>query len=104
MKSLQRLLATASLVLLLTCGLLQAQPLNDPKPYKVLTSGRQLIIKSTKAIQHVMLWTTTGDRVVEQRGVNNTSFTIDVPVNKKAFFLMVGLANGKVYTEKIGMP
>jgi hypothetical protein len=50
-----------------------------------------------------MLWTTTGDRVVEQRAINTTLFTIDIPINRKTFFLMVGMANGKVYSEKIGV-
>ncbi len=82
----------------------EAQPVKkEAKPYKVLTSGRQLTIKSSKAISHVMLWTTGGDRVVEQKDINNTSITIDIPISRKAFFLMVGLANGKVYTEKIGV-
>jgi hypothetical protein len=90
-------------VLLLTNARAQTGTVKEPKPYKVLTSGRQLIIKSTKAIQHVMIWTTTGDRVVEQKGINNTSITIDIPINRKTFFLMVGMANGKIYSEKIGV-
>lgn len=76
---------------------------SETKPYKVLTNGRQLTIKSNTVINHVMLWTTGGDRVVEQRGINDNTFSITIPVSHKAFFLMVGLANGKVYTEKIGM-
>lgn len=101
-KSLQRLIA------IVVCSLLfitaEGQSDNkESKPYKVATTGRQLVIKSSKTIQHVMVWTTGGDRVVEQRGINNTSFTIDIPLNRKTFFLMVGMANGKVYTEKIGV-
>lgn len=102
MQSAYRLLAvvTLSVTLLSTA----AQPLKkEPKPYKVLTSGRQLTIKSNKNIQHVMLWTTGGDRVIEQKDINNNSFTIDIPISRKAFFLMIGLTNGKIYTEKIGV-
>lgn len=102
MKSFQRLIATAICLMLLFVGQAQFSQ-KENKPYKVATAGRQLIIKSTKTIQHVMVWTTTGDRVVEQRGINNTSFTIDIPLNRKTFFLMIGMANGKVYTEKIGV-
>ncbi|MBS1761057.1 MAG: hypothetical protein JST23_13135 [Bacteroidetes bacterium] len=78
--------------------------LKEAKPYKVLTSGKQLTIKSEKMIQHVMLWTTNGDRVVEQKDINEKSIVVNVPINRKTFFLMVGLENGKVYTEQIGLP
>lgn len=75
----------------------------ENKPYKVLTSGKQITIKSTKNINHVMLWTTGGNRVVEQKEINNSSFTFTIPVNQKTFYLMIGLVGGKVYTEKIGI-
>ncbi|HUR67157.1 MAG TPA: hypothetical protein VMZ03_12480 [Chitinophagaceae bacterium] len=105
----RRLSAVLSLSLVFFIS--QAQPVTDPtdaikkenKPYKVLTSGKQITIKSSREIKHVMLWTTGGDRVVEQKDVNNTTISIDIPISRKAFFLMIGLANGKVYTEKIGI-
>ena len=86
----------------------QGQPVQTPaqketKPYKVLTAGKQLTIKSSKDIKHVMLWTTGGNRVIEQREINNSSFVINIPVSQKTFFLMVGLSDGKIYTEKIGL-
>ncbi|MGQ0737514.1 MAG: hypothetical protein ACT4OJ_00485 [Bacteroidota bacterium] len=101
-KSVYRLLAVAALSVLIMTGQAQTAA-KETRPYKVLTSGRQLTIKSIKTIQHIMLWTTGGDRVVEQKDINNNSFTTDIPISRKAFFLMVGLANGKVYTEKIGI-
>jgi hypothetical protein len=102
MKSVSRLLAV--IVLSISCFSLQAQPFNkETKPYKVITSGRQLTIKSSRAINNVMVWTTDGNRVVEQKNINNNSFTIDIPVYRKAFYLMIGLTNGKIYTEKIGV-
>jgi hypothetical protein len=73
------------------------------KPYKVSTSGKQVTIKSTKNIEHVMLWTSSGHRVIEQKEINAGSYTFTIPVNEKVFFLMVGLVNGKIYTEKIGV-
>ncbi len=86
----------------------QAQPeisslAKESKPYKLLTTGKQITIKSSKQIKHVMLWTTGGNRVVEQREINNSSFVINIPVSQKTFFLMVGLSDGKIYTEKIGI-
>ena len=50
-----------------------------------------------------MLWTTGGNRVVEQKEINKSSYSFTIPVNQKAFYLMIGLVGGKVYTEKIGV-
>jgi hypothetical protein len=107
MNTFRRLLAAVSLFLLFIVS--QAQPGNnetttkEARPYKILTSGRQITIKSIRNIQHVMLWTTSGYRVVEQKEINNNSIVINIPVSHKTFFLMIGLNNGKIYTEKIGI-
>lgn len=107
MKSTQRLLAIVFLSLLFISS--QAQPLsNQPvkkesRPYKILTSGKQITIKSTKNIQNIMLWTTDGHRVVEQREINTNSYSFTIPINEKIYFLMVGMDGGKIYTEKIGL-
>jgi hypothetical protein len=87
----------------------KAQPAADQPvkketlPYQVITSGKQIIIKSNRNILHVMLWTTNGHRVVEQRDINAASYTFTIPVGEKIFFLMLGLVGGKIYTEKIGL-
>lgn len=108
MKSFFRLFAFSLLLLVCTSsrgqGTGSGKPEPASKPYKVQTSGRQITIKSSKPVYHVMIWTTDGNRVVEQKEINSNSFTATVPVSRKAFFLMVGLNNGKVYTEKIGIP
>jgi hypothetical protein len=107
MNAIRRLMAVASLSLIVTVS--QAQAVNEPfakkevKPYKILTSGKQITIRSTRDIKNVMLWTTSGYRVVEQKEINNSSFVLNIPVNQKTFFLMIGLNNGKIYTEKIGV-
>lgn len=101
-QSIRRLFAVVTMSLLLFVS--QAQPdRKETKPYKVLTSGKQITIKSTKDINHVMLWTTGGNRVVEQKDINKASYTINIPVNQKTFFLMIGFVGGKIYTEKIGL-
>ncbi len=106
-ESFRRLIAVVSLSFLFSAS--QAQPINEltvkkeTKPYKVLTAGKQITIKSSKGIEHVMLWTISGNRVVEQRGINNSYYTFTIPVNQKAFYLMIGLNGGKIYTEKIGL-
>ncbi len=75
----------------------------ESRPYKVLTDGKRVTIKSTKEIKHIMLWTSRGNRVIEQKEINASSFTFQVPVTDKYFFLMIGLEGGNIYTEKIGV-
>lgn len=102
MKSVCRLLAVVTLSVSFLA--LQAQPLKkESKPYKVLTSGRQLTIKSSKTILNIMVWTTDGHRVVEQKGINDNIVKVDIPVFRNAFFLMIELPGGKVYTERVGI-
>ena len=93
----------AVIILSLSFLALSAQSKKESKPYKVLNSCKQITIKSNRSIQHVMLWTSSGHRVVEQREINAASFAFTIPVNEKIFFLMVGLEGGKIYTEKIGI-
>jgi len=87
----------------------QSQPVaetpenKEAKPYKVYTEGKQITIKSLKNINQVMLWTSSGNRVVEQKNINNSYYTFTIPVTHNAFYLMISLAGGKVYTEKIGV-
>lgn len=73
------------------------------KPYKILTSGKQITIKSSRDIKNVMVWTASGHRVVEQRDINASSFTFTVNINEKFFFLMVQYEGKKPFTEKIGV-
>lgn len=107
LSSLRRLFAIA--VLSVSVYSSQAQPgvtqtiKKESRPYKVLTSGKEITIKSSKKIQHVMVWTTNGYRVVEQKEINAASFTFTIPINEKIFFLMVGLDGDRIYTEKIGL-
>jgi hypothetical protein len=91
----------AAALLSVTFLSVQAQPAaKEIKPYKITGSGRQLFIKSNKTIQHIMVWTTDGNRVVEQKNINHNNITIDIPISRRTFFLMIGLADGKIYTEK----
>ena len=40
---------------------------------------------------------------IEQKEINNSNFVVNIPVNQRSFFLMIGLSDGKIYTEKIGL-
>ena len=85
-----------------------AQPINSnkeeaPKPYKILTSGKQVTIRCTRDIKNLMVWTAGGNRIVEQKDVNTSTYTFRVNNNEKLLFVMLKLEDGKVYSEKIGI-
>jgi hypothetical protein len=75
----------------------------ENKPYKILTSGKQITVKSTKNIKAIMVWTASGHRVVEVKEVNASSFSFTISINEKIFFVMIQLDGMKPFTEKIGV-
>jgi hypothetical protein len=75
----------------------------NASPFKVLTSGKQITIKSSKNIKTIMVWTASGHRIVEQKELNASSYNFRITVNEKIFFLMLQLVDGKIYSEKIGI-
>ena len=101
---------TLCLALLTICLHLQAQPDHSDhepkapaKPYRILTSGKQITIKSTRDIKSVMAWTSGGQRIVEQKDIHTSTFSFRVTVQQKFVFVMVQMTDGKVYSEKIGV-
>lgn len=102
----RRFMAIVTSILISVCTI--AQPVDEPakkpvKPYQVLTSGKQVTIKSTKNIKNIMVWTATGHRVVEQRDLNANSYSFTVKVNERIFYLMIQYEGLKPFTEKIGI-
>jgi len=87
--------------------ILPAQSVNEAKPsrpYRLFTTGKQFTIKSPKEIRQLLVWTASGHRIIEQRELNESIYTFRVDVKEKYFFMMVQLSDGKVFTEKIGIP
>ncbi|MET0393660.1 MAG: hypothetical protein ABW019_10995 [Chitinophagaceae bacterium] len=93
------------LAALFTLAIAYAQPAVKPenKPYRVVASGKEVTIKSTKDIRAVMVWTAGGHRILEQKDINATSFTFSIGISGKVFFLLVELKGNERYTEKIGL-
>ena len=99
----------------LTCSsiVLPAQPVNTSttvkenekgnKPYRILTSGKLVTIKSSKTIKNLMVWSSGGNRILEEKNINASNYSFRITVNEKVFFVMVQLTNGKTYSEKIGV-
>lgn len=73
------------------------------KPYKILTSGKRITIQSKLNISSVIVWTAGGHRVVEQNDINATSYTFNITVREKLFFVRIDLGDGKMYSQKIGV-
>ena len=98
---------SATFLLALYLQVANAQPdasKKESKPYKILTSGKQVTVKSTKNIRNLMVWTASGHRIIEQKDINSNSYTFNVGnAKEKAFFVMIQYESGKPFTEKIGV-
>ena len=99
----------AFIAFLFITSIASGQPFDDTtpktaKPYRILTSGRQVTVKSNRAIKHIMVWTASGHRIVEQRDINLTNYTFNLSgARERYFFVMLQYEDGKPYTEKIGL-
>ena len=79
------------------------EPKTESKPFRILTSGNRIAIQSNQDINRILVWTTTGHRLVEQTNIASSSYSFTIPNTEKYFFVMIQLKNGKYYTEKIGV-
>lgn len=75
----------------------------EQKPYRILTAGKKITIKSTQDIESIMVWTASGHRIMEQKEINLSTVSFTVPVNDKICFVMMEIKGEKRYTEKIGV-
>jgi hypothetical protein len=73
------------------------------KPFKLLTNGRQVTIQSREELKSLLVWTASGNRIVEQKELKTTSHSFTVPVKENIIFLLIELTNGRRYTEKLGV-
>ena len=72
-------------------------------PFRLLTSGKKITIQAKQNIQSVIVWTASGHRVIEQKDINSTSYSFDITINAKLFFVRVDMADGTMYTKKMGL-
>lgn len=75
----------------------------EKKPYKILTAGKTITIRSNVNLKNLMIWTSRGNRVVEQKNIDKQEFSFTSTINENIFFILMELENGRRYTEKIGM-
>jgi hypothetical protein len=73
------------------------------KPFKILTNGKKVTVQCSRNIKSVLVWTSNGNRIIEQNELNTSNYSFEAPVKEKILFLRIELENGKLFTEKIGM-
>jgi hypothetical protein len=73
------------------------------KPFKVLTNGKQITVQSKQNLKSLIVWTASGHRIVEEKDLQTTSYSFSVPAKEKVVYLMVVTAEGKKFTEKMGV-
>jgi hypothetical protein len=73
------------------------------KPYRILTSGKKITIKSTQDIENIIVWTSSGHRIMEQKEIHLSTVSFMVPANENICFIMMEIKGQKRYTEKIGV-
>ena len=73
------------------------------KPFKVLTNGKQITIQSKQNLKSLMVWTASGHRFVEEKELTSTSYSFIVPAKEKIFYIMLETAEGKRFTERMGV-
>ena len=75
----------------------------ESKPFRVLTNGKQITIQSNRNISKIIVWTSSGNRFVEQSNLEASSYNFTIPAKEKFVFMMLELQGGKRFTEKIGV-
>ena len=73
------------------------------KPYKVLTNGKQITIQSKQNLKSLMVWSSTGHRIVEEKELKTTSYSFTIPSREKICFMSIETMEGKRFSEKIGL-
>ena len=111
-RSIRNMMAAFMCSCLVSLSFAQATSSKDPstssekkekKPFKILTSGKKVTVQSNRNIKTVLVWTSSGHRIVEEQELNIYNYSFTTPVKEKIFFLRLELDNGKIYTEKIGV-
>jgi len=75
----------------------------ESKPFRILTNGKQITVQSNKTISKIIVWTSGGNRFVEQSNLETSTYNFTIPDKEKFVFMMLELQGGKRFTEKIGV-
>ena len=72
-------------------------------PFRVLTSGKKITIQAKQNIKTVMVWTSNGHRMIEEKEINSGTFSFNITIAEKVFYIRVDMEDGKMFTKKIGI-
>ena len=50
-----------------------------------------------------MVWTASGHRIVEEKDLKTNSYSFTAPAKEKVFYMVIETAEGKRFTEKMGV-
>ncbi len=50
-----------------------------------------------------MVWSSGGNRILEQKNINASQYNFRITIKDRIFFMMIQLADGKTYSEKLGI-
>jgi hypothetical protein len=50
-----------------------------------------------------MVWTSSGHRFVEEKQLTSNSYSFTVPTKENIFYIMLETAEGKRFTERMGV-
>lgn len=73
------------------------------EPFKILTQGKKITVKTKAKINKLMIWTASGHRIAEDYNLNTNTWSYSVSVRENIYYIMMELADGKRYTKKIGL-
>ena len=79
------------------------QNASSSKPYKILTNGKQITIQLKQNLKSLIVWTASGHRIVEEKAIKTSTYSFTVPAKEKIFYMKIETANGKRFTEKMGV-
>lgn len=83
-------------------GICQSQK-TENKPYKILTNGQRITIQASSRFHSLIVWTSGGHRITEQKNIKTDRFSFQVPAGEKIIFLLIIFSDEKRFTEKIGI-
>lgn len=73
------------------------------KPYRILTNGKRITVSATSGLRKLMVWTASGHRMVEQNNLDGLTYSFDVVTREKILFILIEFADGRRFTDKIGV-
>lgn len=76
---------------------------SNAKPFKLLTSGSQVTVQARQNLVRITVWKSNGQRLLDKEGIASTQFSFTSNNRDRFYFIMLELADGSRFTEKLGL-